>query len=412
MARLLQGRSRRDWLVRIALALVASVLAIWSLQAALAQAIARADPSTAYLLAPGSAVAQTARAQTAMAMESSAAPDSLPARLARAAIRRDPTATDALTVLGLQAQLNNDTEAARRIFTYSLLLSRRELQARVWAIEEAVLRGDIAAAISNYDIALRTSKNAPDLLFPPLTAALDEPLVRKALLAELAQRPPWEERFVDHVGYNSRKPEAAIAFYREGERVNVPVKDANRAELVRALFARGKYAAAWDYYSSYRPGVRRDGSRNSTFAQPLKETTPFDWMPTDDTGLSADVVALPSGGALEFFSAPSTAGMLIRQAQFLPPGSYTIEGQSADIDQPERSRPLVTLTCVDGRELGRLALPNSSVDEGRFVLRVSVPANCPVQTLALVARPSDTIDGVTGRLTRFGIARARSDGGD
>lgn len=78
-------------------------------------------------------------------------------RLARLALRQDPTAVAALATLGLNAQIRGDTNSARRYFAYSDKLSRRSLTTRLWAIEDAVARDDIPAALRNYDVALRTS---------------------------------------------------------------------------------------------------------------------------------------------------------------------------------------------------------------------------------------------------------------
>src|SRR5690606_1446045 len=108
--------------------------------------------------------------------------DSPAVTLAREALRQDPTSVDALAVLGLQAELKNDAAQARKVFGYSRELSRRELRAQIWAIEESVRRGDIAEALHHYDMALRTSVRAQELLFPILAAALEEPSIRSALL--------------------------------------------------------------------------------------------------------------------------------------------------------------------------------------------------------------------------------------
>ena len=205
--------SAREWAGRLALALFAAVLAVLSVKDALANVIAKVDPATAHRLSPDNALISAKQAKARFAIGELATGESEPERLAREALRRDPTVTDGLTVLGLGAQLREDPVLSQQIFSYSLQLSRRELQARIWAVEDAVDRGDIKTAIDNYDIALRTSKSAPDLFFPTLGSALSEPMVRKALLQKLAGQPVWEKRFVDHVASNSRDPDAAIAFY-------------------------------------------------------------------------------------------------------------------------------------------------------------------------------------------------------
>ena len=153
----------------------------------------------------------------------------------------------------------------------------------------------------------------------------------------------------------------------------------------------------------------RRHSRNARFTRDTTGGTPFDWELTDAAGLSATILGPRNGGGIEFTTASTQAGMLFQQSQYLQPGSYTLSGKSADIDQPERSRPVATVSCIDGRELAKRVLPNSQTAQGRFAAQVTVPSNCPVQTLALTARASDAVQGVSGRLEYFELRPAQPD---
>ena len=126
----------------------------------------------------------------------------------------------------------------------------------------------------------------------------------------------------------------------------------------------------------------------------------FDWQAGADTRLSAAILRKGESALLDFSVPPSVGGVLVRQTQLLPPGNYRIEGRSQGIDQPERSQPYWTLTCKDGRELGRVALSNSNQNGGDFSGRFTVPERCEVQTLSLVARSTDDIMGVSGQIEK------------
>lgn len=139
-------------------------------------------------------------------------------------------------------------------------------------------------------------------------------------------------------------------------------------------------------------------SRDPNFGATLKLPAAFDWIPIETTGISTSIQSAPEGGVFEFAAAPSVGGLLLQQVQMLPPGAYVLEGHSAEVDQPANTRPYWTLACRDGRELGRIELPNSTVTSGRFAGRFVVPADCPVQTLALNARASSAISGTTGKI--------------
>lgn len=400
-------RSGRDWAARGALALGLAVLGYIGTTSSFANVVAKIDPARAYAMAPDNGVIAANYAQDAFSRAPTSDPGSLPARLSRRALLADPTAAEALTVLGFQAQLRGDTEQADRIFSYSIALSRRELRPRIWAIEEAVTRGDIAGALRNYDIALRTSRDAAGALFPTLSAALAEPRIRAAVLPILATDPVWKDAFVAYAANSGIDPEGAIALLREGRRIGLQPAEDQRANLVNALMAQNKPNEAWAYYRSFRPDARRDRSRDPEFVLQTPVRAVFDWRPGADTRLSAAVLTQGDGGLLDFAAPPSAGGELVSQTQLLPVGSYRLEGRSRGIEQPERSRPYWALICQDGRELGRAPLPNSQQNGGRFSGRFTVPQDCTVQTLSLVARSTDDIMGVSGQIETAQLVPAR-----
>ena len=393
-------RSSRDWIARGGLALGLAVLGYFGTAGSLARVVAKADPMRAHLMAPDNGVILADYAQNSFTRSPSKEANSTPANLARKALLADPTATDALTVLGFQAQLREDTAQADRIFAYSTAISRRELRPRLWAIEESIARGDIVGALRNYDIALRTSSDAAGLLFPSLTAALAEPRIRGALLPILGTDPTWKDSFLGYIAKTGIEPEGAIALFREGRPIGLEASQDAQVNLVNALVGQNKRSEAWAYYRTFRPGVRLDRSRDPNFALETPVKSVFDWQTGADTRLSAAILQQGDSGLLDFSVPPSVGGELVSQAQLLPPGSYRLEGQSRGIDQTERSRPYWSLTCQDGRELGRIMLPNSDENSGRFIGRFDVPAGCVSQTLALVARSTDDIMGVSGQIER------------
>lgn len=399
-------RPAQDWLGRVILALGLAVLGYMGVASSLAYFVVKVSPARAYALAPGNGVILAAYAEDAYSRAPTADPGSLPATLSRRALLADPTAVKALTVLGFQASLRGNTAETDRIFSYSIGLSRRELRPRVWAIEEAVDRGDITEALRNYDIALRTSKDAKGLLFPTLSAALVEPRIRSALLRVLASNPVWKADFLTYVADSGVEPEGAIALIQEGRGIGVDPNDESRVKLVNALMAQNKQDKAWAYYRTFRSAAHRDRSRDPNFALEAPVRAVFDWQPGTDTRLSAAILRSGEGGLVDFAVPSSIGGELLSQTQLLPPGRYRLEGRTRGISQPERSRPFWSLTCHDGRELGRSPLPNSAQNGGRFSGMFTVPQDCRVQTLSLVARSTDNIEGVSGQVVTVQLVPA------
>lgn len=393
-----ERRPTAEWAIRGVAAAAAAVLGVVSASGTLANVVARVDPARAHDLPPGHGHITAAFAEQTFTLNPEPGVESEASQLARQALRQDPTAVSALSVLGLQAQLDDDLARARELFSYSHRLSRRELRTQIWAIEEAVARGDIAGALEQYDRALRTSTRAREMLFPVLAAAISEPAVRSRLLETMARESTWGEAFVRYAAANAPEPQAVALFFREGGRVGLPVKDVDRSRLVNALMTKGLPDDAWRFYESFRPGADRRRSRNADFDPAADAPAVFDWITLNPQGLSASIQQGGDGGLVHFSAASGAGGTVLRQMQLLPPGDYRLEGRSNGVDQPEHSRPYWALTCRGGQELGRVPLPNSGDEWDSFTGRFTVPSDCPIQTLALVVRASDALSGVQGQI--------------
>jgi len=399
-------RSRGDWAVRGGLTLLALVLGYQSVEYSFALTTQNTNSVLAHKLAPGNGRITATLALTKFVADQSASTRSEVLRLAQRALLQDPTAVQAVTALGLQAQLRNDTAKARLLFDYANTLSRRDLQVQLWTIEDAIARGDIPRTLHEYDVALRTSKAAPDILFPVLSGAISEDAVRRNLVTTLARRPQWGGEFVTYVANAGVDPKSVVSLFSglHRSRITVPADD-ERAAITRLIQA-NETMLAWDYYSRLRRSVDRRSSRDPQFAMHLEAPTPFDWVVTNDASVSASIDIEVGKSYLNFAAPSSVGGSVVRQMQFLPPGRYQIEGLSRGIDQPSNSTPYWSLSCWHGRELGKVAVPASVTAKGRFSGMFSVPADCPVQMLTLFVRASDAIGGVSGQIDQVRLKPA------
>ncbi len=399
-------RSKAEWAVRGTLTAIAAVIGFQSVAFTIAQVTARNDPASAYRLAPGNARASALLAASLSGADASPADRRRADELAWNALRHDPTAVTAVSALGFNAQVRGDTAAAKRLFEYAQTLSRRDLQSQLWAIEYAVSQGDVAGTLRHYDIALRTAPEFAPTLFPVLVSASADPDIRKALIRKLAGGAPWSEGFINFAAASGADPQAITQLFVGLNRAGVAVPDNARASLVGKLISAGALDDAWAYYAEGRRGADRRQSRDPHFRN---ETTPslLDWVPISDSGVSASIQRDGDGGVLEFSAPASVGGPVVEQMQLLPPGEYRIQGHSSDIDQTAEARPYWVLQCREGRELGRVALPNSADAKGEFEGRFTVPQGCPAQMLALIVRPSETVSGVSGRIDRVQLTPVR-----
>lgn len=397
-----------EWGVRLILAGIVSWVGYLSVKQSVALVLPDSRIEEAYALAPNNGRIAGRLSQILYRPDASEAVHTRAVAIAHEALRHDPTAVEAVATLAADAFMRGNQAEGERLLAYSQKLSRRNLRTQLMAIELAVARDDIAGALQHYDIALRTKKNAPELLYPVLTSALTDPAIRAELVKTLGGHPNWGAGFINHAARSEADPAASAAFFRALQAARVPVPDTAGVTLINRLLMAKLFDDAWAYYAAARPGSDRRQSRDPAFKTPLEVRSAFDWVAVNSPGLSTAILPDSKNGLFDFAVSMGNGGTLLQQLQMLPPGDYIVEGHSIGIEQPARSRPYWALRCQGEGEIGRLELPNSSQAGGRFQGNISVPASCPVQMLALIARSSYDIGGVSGQIDHIQIRPARS----
>lgn len=397
----------REWALRGVLAIGAAWLGYGAVNDSIAYAIQGSSTDRAHAISPSNgritALLSNKTIQSAATVEGLVRADAL----ARMALKQDASAVDAVATLALIAQGRRDNQTARRLFAYSDNLSRRDLRTRLGIIEEAVARGDVPSVLRNYDIALRTSRLAGDILFPVLSSAIADAAVRKQLILMLATVPPWSSSFISYVTMQGPDTQATAALLRALYQQRIVLPTDTAAIIIDRLIAQNQGSAAWTYYATVTPNVDPRRSRDPSFDKGPDVPSAFDWKPLQDSGITTSVQRNEGGGVFEFAAATSIGGPVLRQMQVLPPGYYVLEGKSAEIDQDGAALPYWSLNCLSGREIGRITVPNSGRNGGRFAGRLTVPADCPVQDLTLVTRGSDKVSGTTGQILQTALRPAQ-----
>jgi hypothetical protein len=389
---------------RILTAVAAAVVGILATTFSVAQVASRSNPAFALQIAPYDGSIRAAQAIT-LQTEGGLTRSKAAERLAARALQQDPTAIGAVTVLGLQVGLRQDLARSERLLAYAQMLSRRDVRTQMWSIENAVAAGNIPAALRWYDIALRTKPATADTLFAVLAGATAEPAVRTELVRTLAARPRWGNEFALYLAARASDPAVPAKLFVGLRMAHIPVPERARADTINRLLAQGRVEAAWAFYSLNRPSLSRLRSRDPAFAAKLQSPSSLDWVPINDNGVTTSI----QDGAAEFSAPTTVGGALLQQTQLLAPGLYRLTGRSADIDQPEDARPYWTLNCLDGRELGRIALANSPQGSTPFTGTFQVPGrSCPIQILKLIGRPSERVEGFYGRIKRADLQPAGS----
>lgn len=319
------------------------------------------------------------------------------AALARKAVRQDATAVRALTVLLYEAQLSDNVDAARRAFGISQELSRRELRPQLWAIEDSVVRGDLADALRHYDLALSTSASAPDVLFPVLAQAIAAPAIRQSVSRMIASGRPWGEDFVDYLADDAPAPEAAARLFREVAGSGIAIPEQQRSRLIDTLVEKNQFEEA-RRVAEWRGPRPNALLRNGSFDEAPRYPSVFDWALVSEGGLRSSLQGSGADGSLEYFGSSGSAGTVAQQLLLLPPGTYRLEGESRDVPRMANGQPYWVLKCLSSSEAGRIDVPPSATAK-RFSGAFTVSQSCPQQNLALNLRATRDMAGQTGRIT-------------
>lgn len=399
-------RSFTEWSIRVAIALIVLAVGLFGMLQSFANITRRSDPLRAYMMLANDGRITASAAEQYMQQKPSGRIESTPARFARLALQQDPTAVTAVVVLASQAQIRNDSSEARRLFNYAEHLSRRNLPAQLWAIEDAVSRGQVSKALRHYDIALRVSRNASKILYPVLASALSEPAIRSGLTVTLASKPIWGSSFIAYALGSTTDPRNIASLFNDMRESRVDVAPEASSSLIDRLLLISAPEDAWRYYTSLGSNIARNKSRDPYFANAIS-TSQFDWKITDRNDLSVSIQKDSRNGVVDYSVPTGNSGTILHQLQMLPPGKYRLTGSGSGLDQPDLSMPYWTLTCLAGGELGRINLIRSKQEVSTFSGRFTVPGNCPVQTLSFVARPTDSFTGIQGRINRVELTPDR-----
>ena len=392
-------RSATEWITRGGLAVVVAMLGYGSVASTTSYVNRAVAPERAYRLAPWDGRVTAALALKLSGAEGGAVDLPQAQRLARKALQQDPTAIGAVIALGLVDERRGHSTAAARLFNYSDTLSRRDLPTQLWKIETAVSHGDVAGALRHYDIALRTSRVAPDLLFPVLVSAVADPAIRAGLVRTLRRKPVWGPLFIEYAAANGPAPHVTSLLFQDLRRSGVVIAPVAGTVLIDTLASRGAFEDAWTYYRTMHPDSDRRHSRDPRFSAELAMPTVFDWRIADDSGINGSIQRTDNGGLVDFSAPPGVGGAVVQQRQLLLPGSYRLSGRAAGLAALGNDSPYWVVTCQDGSELGRTEVPGTGKFSGVF----DVPAKCIAQTLTLMIRPSDASGGTTGQIERLEV---------
>ncbi len=325
-------------------------------------------------------------------------PDDIPAtqirEIATAALMREPVNASAAKLMGLSYALENNAALARKYFQQSEVLSRRDLTAQLWLLEDAVSRDDVETALRHYDKALRTSKPIASTLFPILASALDDENVSDQVIALLQAKPLWSDRFLSFAIPKVEKASVLMEMVRK-----LDFDTSANPILAKKIVARlDEIEGSGAAYAAYQQLFLRDRNAfgslltNGDFSR-IPDGSIFDWRLRN--GASAFARRESAGGGtyrLHLVERGERGGTLASQNTVLAPGTYVVKATAGGLqDGTQILRILVSCTDPTGSWRQRIDI---SVDPkpGSFSREISVPAGCVAQQFALGTPPARNAD--------------------
>lgn len=387
---------------------LALVAALWLAMTAVGGATQAGAPGVALSVYPKSGFAyQTRAAAAATGTDGSIQKMRFsPATLAdaREALRREPLATDAITLLGMARGLQGDVENATKIVAAAHRLDKRELVANAWLINRYGTTGRDREVLALLDEALKVQPQLSGQYMPAFAQALQNPETIPVFQFLLKNHPGWEKDFWSAVAStNASLPNAEVLRARilAGPETLGPTDTL----LMDAFIAAGRVDLALSYAKALPavPDDRDNLVHNASFTY-LPLLPPIDWELINDGRIGAAIDE--SRGTLEISAQPGASGTVARQLVALPPGDYALLVKLGQAELARGSEISVHLRCaerggstaaLDERLTGDLDRPFVVADTG-----------CRFYWLDLDFSALDSSEPAIGSIAEIRIARGRT----
>jgi hypothetical protein len=352
------GKAKRPIFHYLLLA-AGTLLLLWlSLAVSIAGAFREFGPEAALRFWPIDGFAKATLAERVLAGGVNRANIDRARELALHGLNSEPTSARAARMLALLSEA--DRETARRRFRYARQLSRRDLPTTLWLIEDAVQQNNVPLALRQYDIALRTSRAAPPILFPILDAALTDRSLRLPIADLLATGQPWVPEFVEYSLATGQRtgPLALTLAARPRALQDLPLELKRR--LIASLIDHQQFDLATRLYGvvGRRPVNPAEPVRAGGF-EGIGEWPPLDWSVTPSGDYGASI--LEGEGLLQVYSQAGATGTVARQLVLLPAGRYDLLVRGAVAPENRSGAASVAVICADGT---RPALASARVQAG------------------------------------------------
>ncbi len=311
------------------------------------------------------------------------------ARIGLVAATHDPLNVRAVRVVGLARELLEDGSATP-IMRQALRLGWRDTPTLLWGLRDAAEREDVEGVLEIVD-ALARRQVQGEVTRPLLMAALVDEVSRIAFVERLAQEPSWREAFFNDV-QASLDPAVFDGMEDVFERMaatSSPPRQSERLRYIERVLQTGDFARArafWMRSSDIDVSARSDVPFDPRFEHvasraPGAPVSRFEWNVNNGAGRSVAFETRGDRTVLRVTPGSNPGSVLLSQSLGLAPGTHVI--RSEVLEGSGGTLPAEWQLLCAASETPLVRRYTRGTQDRLSRIEVTVPENCPVQTLRL-----------------------------
>ena len=382
---------RRSHRIRIPVMAAATIVALWLGYVIVGNTIAATttDPVEALTVRPGLSSALITLAEERLAAADDDGTLAEVERLARTALAGEPLQARSLRLLGLVADIRDETVRADALVRLAAERVRRDALSQLWLLERDLNEQRLVEAADRIDVILRARPDMRPMLLPAAATLVRTSTGRDAFVRHLDRDPPWRSWLLNELPKAS-EPFAVHALLKDLQTSRVPLNNNELRPFIEALISSKQFDFAYLVWVGFLPAEVRSALPymfNGSFeAEP--SGIPFDWSIANIKGATTDVADRGDGTGRSLrvtFAGTRVEYRHVRKLLVLPPGRYAFSGMER-ADALENERGLAwRLKCAgrDGDRIAEGAPLSGTVPWRRFSVGFVVPPRCPAQWLSL-----------------------------
>lgn len=325
-------------------------------------------------------------------------------RLAVRALEAQALNPRALRLLGyLESNAGNVTQS-RKLIGLASTLSRREGATQLWLINRAALDKDLPSALGHIDILLRTDPDSASVLYPILLRGLADPDFRKLLQSYMRRADdPWVADFVTYAIANAQDLTPIVNLVEEGDDMHRPGLTLAQSRLLMGRLDRAGHYAALERIYLLIPGAKLSRLRDPQFdASDVSEYYGVaGWQAFNGSDAGASFISKRKGASpsVVLYANPATTRTVAAKLMYLEPGTYSISTTLGTVNRGDGGSVGWQLRCPT-REAGSTPW-SGTLNDARSTLTMTIPKDCPIQFLDLVASGGQGQTGLDGTVVNL-----------